>query len=130
MLLMPILSPVFASSNVNSQIKVNGYRINCNSSVWRNKDICKGKTTTKQRKKKRPALLTTTGADAYDLPDGGVEGQLKIISMKVNGGNGTVTPDNFVNGTQILFNNVEDTITLLWQSTGWVVLARQNATVT
>ena len=75
-------------------------------------------------------LLTTTGADAYDLPDGGVEGQLKIISMKVNGGNGTVTPDNFVNGTQILFNNVEDTITLLWQSTGWVVLARQNATVT
>ena len=73
-------------------------------------------------------LITTTGTDAYTLADG-VEGQIKIISMKVDGGNGTVTPDNFVNGTSILFNNVEDTVTLLYQSTGWVLLARQNATV-
>ena len=73
-------------------------------------------------------LLTTTGTDAYSLADG-VEGQIKIISMKVNGGNGTVTPTNFVNGTSILFNNVEDTVTLLYQTTGWVLLARQNATV-
>ena len=74
-------------------------------------------------------LLTTTGTDAYTLANG-TEGQIKIISMKVNGGNGTVTPTSFVNGTNILFNNVEDTITLLYQSTGWVILARQNATVT
>jgi hypothetical protein len=73
-------------------------------------------------------LLTTTGTNAYTLADG-TEGQLKIISMKVDGGNATVTPDNFVNGTQIVFNDVEDTITLLYQSTGWVVLARQNAAV-
>ena len=50
--------------------------------------------------------------------------------MKVNGGVGTVTPTNFVNGTNIVFNNVEDTVTLIYQSTGWVLLARQNATVT
>ena len=73
-------------------------------------------------------LITTTGTNAYTLADG-VEGQIKVISMKVDGGNGTVTPDNFVNGTSILFNNVEDTVTLLYQSTGWVLLARQNATV-
>ena len=74
-------------------------------------------------------LITTTGTDAYTLADG-VEGQIKIISMKVKGGgNGTVTPDNFVNGTSILFNNVEDTIILLYQSTGWILIARQNATV-
>ena len=73
-------------------------------------------------------LITTTGTDAYTLADG-VEGQIKVISMKVDGGNGTVTPDNFVNGTSILFNDVEDTVTLLYQSTGWVLLARQNATV-
>jgi len=73
-------------------------------------------------------LITTTGTDAYTLADG-VEGQIKIISMKVKVGNGTVTPDNFINGTSILFNNVEDTVTLLYQSTGWVLLARQNATV-
>jgi len=73
-------------------------------------------------------LLTTTGTNAYTLADG-VEGQIKIISMKVNGGDGTVTPTNFVNGTSIVFNNVEDTVTLLYQTTGWVLLARQNATV-
>ena len=73
-------------------------------------------------------LITTTGTDAYTLADG-VEGQIKIISMKVDGGNGTVTPDNFVNGTSILFNNVEDTIIMLYQSTGWILIARQNATV-
>ena len=73
-------------------------------------------------------LLTTTGTNAYTLADG-TEGQLKIISMKVDGGTATVTPDNFVNGTQIVFNDVEDTLTLLYQSTGWVVLARQNAAV-
>jgi len=74
-------------------------------------------------------LITTTGTDAYTLADG-VEGQIKIISMKVKGGgNGTVTPDNFINGTSILFNNVEDTIILLYQSTGWILIARQNATV-
>ena len=73
-------------------------------------------------------LLTTTGTNAYTLADG-TEGQIKIISMKVDGGNATVTPDNFVNGTSILFNATNDTITLLYHSTGWVILARQNATV-
>jgi len=74
------------------------------------------------------SLITTTGTEAYTLADG-IEGQIKIISMKVDGGNATVTPANYINGTSILFNNVNDTITLLYQSTGWVQLARQNATV-
>ena len=73
-------------------------------------------------------LLTTTGTNAYTLANG-TEGQIKIISMKVDGGNATVTPTSFVNGTQIVFNDVEDTVTMLYQSTGWVLLARQNATV-
>ena len=70
-------------------------------------------------------LITTTGADAYTLADG-VEGQVKIISMLVDGGNATVTPDNFVNGTKMTFNSNSDTIILLYQSTGWVVIANQN----
>ena len=49
--------------------------------------------------------------------------------MVTDGGSGTVTPASFVNGTSITFDDVEDTITLLYQSTGWVVLARQNAVV-
>ena len=74
-------------------------------------------------------LLITTGTDAYTLPNGIREGQLKIISMKTDGGNATVTPDNFINGTQIVFNDVEDTCTLIWQSTGWIIIAQQNTTV-
>ena len=72
-------------------------------------------------------LVTTGGSQAFSLADGG-EGQIKIISMKTDGGSGIVTPANFVNGTTITFDDVEDTVTLLYQSTGWVALARQNAT--
>ena len=73
-------------------------------------------------------LLITTGADqAFTLADGVTEGQLKIISMKTDGGDGIVTPDNFINGTRITFNDVEDTVTLIWQTTGWIAIARQNA---
>jgi len=72
-------------------------------------------------------LLVTTGTNQqFSLADG-VEGQIKIISMKTDGGDGIVTPANFVNGTNITFNDVEDTVTLLYQTTGWVALARQNA---
>ena len=74
------------------------------------------------------SLISTTDTEEYTLADG-IEGQIKIISMKVNGGNATVTPDDYVNGTSILFNNVNDTIVLMYLSTGWVQLARQNATV-
>ena len=73
-------------------------------------------------------LLVTTGTnDAFTLADGVTEGQLKIISMKTDGGDGIVTPDNFINGTRITFNDVEDTVTLIWQTTGWIAIARQNA---
>ena len=75
------------------------------------------------------SLITSTGTEAYTLADGTLEGQIKIISMKVDGGNATVTPANYINGTSILFNNVNDTIVLMYQTTGWVQLARQNATV-
>ena len=72
-------------------------------------------------------LLVTTGSNQqFSLADG-TEGQLKIISMKTDGGDGIVTPANFVNGNNITFNDVQDTVTLLYQSTGWVALARQNA---
>ena len=73
-------------------------------------------------------LLTTTGAQNFSLANG-TEGQIKIISMKVDGGNATVTPATFVNGTSITFDSVNDTMTLIYQSTGWIVLAQQNTTV-
>ena len=72
-------------------------------------------------------LITTTGADAYTLADG-VEGQIKIISMKVDGGDAIVTPDNLVGYTSVTLNNVHDNFTMLYQSTGWVITALQSAT--
>ena len=72
-------------------------------------------------------FITTTGTDAYTLADG-VEGQLKIIIMKGDGGNGTVTPDNLVGFTSIRFTNVNNSAQLLYGSTGWNIIALQQAT--
>ena len=46
------------------------------------------------------SLISTTGTEAYTLADG-IEGQIKIIAMKVDGGNATITPDNLVGYTSI-----------------------------
>ena len=72
-------------------------------------------------------FITTTGADAYTLADGTV-GQVKIIIMKVDGGNATITPDNLVGYTAIRFDAVIDNVQLLYGSTGWNIIALQQAT--
>ncbi len=71
-------------------------------------------------------FITTTGVNAYTLADG-IEGQLKIIIMKVDGGDGTITPDNLVGWTSIRFNSVNDNVQLLYGSTGWNIIALQQA---
>ena len=71
-------------------------------------------------------FITTTGAEEYTLADG-VEGQLKIIVMKGDGGNATITPDNLVGYTAIRFNDVEDSVQFLYGSTGWNIIALQQA---
>ena len=71
-------------------------------------------------------FITTTGTDAYTLADG-IEGQIKILVMKVDGGNATITPDNLVGWTSIRLNNVHDNVQLLYGSTGWNIIALQNA---
>ena len=72
-------------------------------------------------------FITTTGTDAYTLADG-TEGQIKIIVMKGDGGNGTLTPDNLVGFTAIRFTDVNNSCVLLSGSTGWNILALQQAT--
>ena len=73
--------------------------------------------------------ITTTGADALTLANGSV-GQIKIITMVMDGGNGTLTPTTFANGTTITFNDANDTVALLYANTiGWVVISNSGATV-
>ena len=74
--------------------------------------------------------LTTTGANALTLADGTTSGQVKIINMIVDGGDGTLTPVTFANGTTITFDAVAESATLVWNSTiGWVATSVNGATV-
>ena len=74
--------------------------------------------------------VTTTGADALTLADGTTSGQVKIVNMIVDGGDGTLTPVTFANGTTITFDAVAESVTLVWNSTiGWVATSVQGATI-
>ena len=74
--------------------------------------------------------LTTTGANALTLADGTTSGQVKIINMIVDGGDGTLTPVTFANGTTITFDAVAESATLVWNSTiGWIATSVQGATI-
>ena len=72
--------------------------------------------------------ITTTGADAYTLANGTL-GQMKIISMAVDGGDATLTPTTLANGTTITFDAVHDNVTLIYGANGWLPIAVQNAVI-
>lgn len=76
-------------------------------------------------------LLTTiasAGAIALTLANG-TAGQVKIITMITDGGDATLTPANLQGGTTITFNDVGDTVTLVFNGTKWVVMANNGATL-
>ena len=75
-------------------------------------------------------LTTASSAIAMTLANG-VVGQIKIITMVVDGGGtATLTPATFANGTTIAFADVNDTVMLLYANTiGWVVISNSGATV-
>jgi hypothetical protein len=70
--------------------------------------------------------LTTTGANALTLADGAV-GQIKIIVMIADGGDGTLTPTNLANGTTLTFADVGDAVTLQFIGTEWWVISNNGA---
>ena len=72
--------------------------------------------------------ITTTAATAYTLADG-VLGQIKIISLIVDGGDATITPTTFETGTTITLGDVNDNITLLYTTNGWANTANQGAII-
>jgi hypothetical protein len=76
-------------------------------------------------------LTTGAGAAAVTLADGTTVGQMKIITMVVDGGGtATVTPTTFANGSTLAFADVNDTVCLVWASTiGWVIVSNSGATV-
>ena len=72
---------------------------------------------------------TTTGTQAGTLADGAKIGQLKKIQMIVDGGDGTLTPTNLVDGTTITFADAGDFVLLMWlgiTAGGWKILEAGN----
>lgn len=71
---------------------------------------------------------TTTSTDAGTLADG-AEGQLKFITMVADGGDGTLTPSNFGGGSTITFNDVGDSVLLMFTGSNWYIIANNGCTV-
>ena len=72
------------------------------------------------------STLTTTGAAVPTLADGAYTGQLKKIQMIVDAGDAVLTPSNLNGGTTITYADVGDTAELMWDGSGWQVLALYN----
>lgn len=73
-------------------------------------------------------LLVTTGANALTLANG-AEGQDKMIKMKTDGGDGTLTPTSLQGGTTITFNDAGDFVYLRFLDGKWNILANSGCTV-
>jgi len=71
---------------------------------------------------------TTTGANALTLADG-TQGQIKIITLITDGGDVQIDPSNFANGTSITMEDANDTITLLFTNSNWIILSNNGCTI-
>lgn len=73
--------------------------------------------------------IVTTGANALTLADG-VDGQIKILVMTTDGGDGTLTPTTKTGFSTIVFNDAGDGCTLVFTTTtGWIVCGNNGCTI-
>jgi len=70
----------------------------------------------------------TIGSNSLTLANG-VQGQIKIITLIVDGGNVDVTPANFLNGTKWTMEDAGDSMTVIFNGANWQVLANNGCTV-
>ena len=71
--------------------------------------------------------ITTTGTDALTLADGTIVGQIKVIIMIVDAGDGTLTPNGtlgLLGGSTITFADVGDAVVMMWTAEGWARIAQ------
>lgn len=73
--------------------------------------------------------VTSTGANALTLANG-VDGQIKIITMVVDGGDATLTPTTKTGFSTIVFNDIGDGCVLVYTTTtGWIVVGNNGCTI-
>jgi hypothetical protein len=78
-----------------------------------------------------PTQLTyvnTTGANALTLADG-VQGQTKQIVMRQDLGDATLTPTNLAGASTITFNDVGDTVSLMFLDGEWHIMGYYGVTI-
>lgn len=74
------------------------------------------------------STATTTAGNALTLADG-VQGQLKIITLIVDGGDVQINPANFANGLSITMEDAGDNITLIFNNSKWQILSNTGCTI-
>jgi hypothetical protein len=74
------------------------------------------------------SYVATTGANALTLADG-TQGQTKQIVMITDGGDGTLTPANLAGGSTITFNDVGDTVSLMFLNSAWHIMSYFGVTI-
>lgn len=72
--------------------------------------------------------ITTTGAATLSFNDG-VQGQEKTLTMITDAGDAVLTPSSTAGFTTITFNDVGDTVRLIFLNTKWRILSNYGATV-
>lgn len=73
--------------------------------------------------------ITSTGANALTLANG-ADGQIKILTMVVDGGDATLTPTTKTGYSTIVFNDAGDGCVLVYTTTtGWMVVANNGCTI-
>lgn len=72
--------------------------------------------------------LVTTGINALTLADG-VQGQRKVIIMVTDGGDGTLTPTSPAGFSTITFDDVGDSVELIFTNNKWYVLGNNGVTI-
>lgn len=70
--------------------------------------------------------ITTEGAEAFSLANGGQKGQLKKIVLTVTAGDATLTITTPEDENTVVFSVVGDTVELLWNGAAWRIIAAYN----
>jgi len=71
---------------------------------------------------------TAGGAHAGSMANG-TNGQIKIITMKADGGDSVITPAALAGYSTITLNDVGDTVTLIFTNSNWVIISNMGATL-
>ena len=76
-------------------------------------------------------LESSAGAETASLADGSTVGQTTTIILQVDGGGDvTITPVTFLNGSTITFADVGDAVSLVWVgANGWALTSNVGATI-